>query len=143
MPVPYGEKYWAQWAYEYVQIAQTNTGPNLVMAKARGARESSVASLVLRMRRKGLITPFIRGGGPPKLTPHAERILQRLGYDGKVYVSFDVEIHTNSKTEALAELWDVIQQLENWDDRQGEPFTYRPARMQTLGEENETNKGKH
>ena len=137
MPAPFGDEYWALWAAEYVELAK-QPGlyfPNVVMASKRGMDNKKVATAVFRLRRDGFLTEHTKRSERPELTQKTKDILERIGRKERAPVLFNIEVFAESKAEALSELWDVIQQLEHWDDRTGEPFQYRPARLRNLGME--------
>lgn len=112
---------------------------NQVFAKLKGQATRGVATTVDRMRQRGFLKPYSHRLAFPEMTDEAKRIAEdeHRRRDAKVF--FTMEVVANNKVEALAEVWDVVQQLEHWDERSGEPFRYRPARMRTLGETDEAN----
>lgn len=130
MPAPFGEEFWALYAEEYVELARQPGVyyPNAVMATRHGVDKKTVGTNVFRMRRDGYLSDFVSRTQPPELTQKSRDILARLRRKKQARVLFTAEIVANSKVEALAEVWDIVQQLEHWDDRTGEPFHYRPAR---------------
>lgn len=134
MPAPKGEKYWAKWCYDYCQIGKISRYPNRDYAKVVDLPPKTVGSLVNRMRKRGLIVRM--DNGTHELTQHAIDILKttRGMQDGGV-VAFDLKVRARSKTAALAEVWDVITQLEQWDPRSGEPFRLQHERLKKLGVE--------
>ena len=128
MPAPLSDEYWALWCYEYVDLSKTTFHANDAMAKARGIGRKSVGSNVMRMRERGFLEPSEGKTKPAKLGPKAEAILHRMGVVQRSRVAIDLQIIGATKAEALAELWDVVAQLEAWDGRAGQPFPYEPNR---------------
>ena len=132
MPAPKGDEYWARWSYGFCQVAKVSMYPNRDYAKIVDMHPRAVSTTVFRMRERGLITQRDDG---LFLTEKAEELLKR-GRRGDVgIVALDLHIRAKSKEEALAEVWDVITQLESWDPRAGEPFRLVPARTKILADE--------
>jgi len=129
-----GDEHWAVWCRQYIELSEVSPYPAQAMARVTGMTATSVAGIVARLREKGFITPF-RTGEKPRLTAKTLDILERVRLKVESPIVFDVTVYAKSKAEALAEVWDVITQLEGWDDRNGEPFHYRPNRMKNLGRE--------
>lgn len=134
--VGHGDEYWALWCEEYVRDAEENgaLGVNIRMAQRHGKSVRGIGTMIYRMRERGFIVHYEARNATPRLTKKSQDLVDRYHRLKESRVSFVVEVTVNTKVEALAEMWDVIQQLEHWDERTGEPFQYKPARMRTLGE---------
>jgi hypothetical protein len=137
MPAGYGIEYWAIWAEEYVALANDPDvkNPNMEMAQRHNMDPLSLGTIVTRLRnRHGLLTPFTSHREPPQLT---EKAMEILGIEKpkESLVKFTVEIEAGSKVRALAQVWDVVQQLEHWDDRRGEPFKFDQGRIKDMYQE--------
>lgn len=143
MPAPFTEEHWALLAQEYVELARQSGVyfPNALWAQREGIDKKVIGTRVFRMRQYGYLEPFVSRAEPPRLTQKARDILDKRKFRKKALASFKMEVTAITKAEALAEAWDLITQLESWDDRTGEPFQYRPARMKMLGEKYEADKG--
>jgi len=125
MPGPKGDEYWANWAYGYCQVAKVSLYPNRDYGLAIGEEPKTISTTVHRLRARGLMTPKSVGNF---LTEKAEALLNQGGFKGAAVVAFDLRLRAKSKEEALAEVWDVISQLEHWDPRTGQPFKLRQGR---------------
>jgi hypothetical protein len=143
MPAPFTEEHWALLAQEYVELARQSGVyfPNALWAQREGIDKKVIGTRVFRMRRYGYLEPFVSRSEAPRLTQKSLDILAKRKRKQKVMVAFKMEVVADSKAEALAEAWDLVTQLEHWDDRSGEPFQYKPGRIRGLGEKNETNQG--
>ena len=128
MPAAYSDEYWAVWCKEYVELSKTTFHANQAMADARGVNRKQIGTAVARMRERGFLDPSTGKTKPARLGPKSEAILKRMGLVTKSRVAIDVTIQGATKAEALTELWDLVAQLEAWDDRTGEPFIHRPNR---------------
>ena len=133
MPAPRGDKYWAKWSYDFCQVAKVSTHPHRDFGAIIDLSPKTVSALVHRMRARGFITPREQGF---QLTALALEALAKVKDPGNV-VAFDVNVRAKSKTEALAEVWDVIAQLESWDPRTGAPFKLDNARIKKIGQAGE------
>jgi hypothetical protein len=123
MPVPMGDEYWAIWAQDYCQVAAVHPQrPGVAFAEMTGQTSNTVATSVARLRRKGFITPI--ESGPPRLTPKTLELLKHLDRPAESIVAFNVQILAKNKADALAKLWELELQLENWDPTSG-PFRPR------------------
>jgi hypothetical protein len=132
MPTPRGDEYWAMWCDDYVALARrrgTSHKINKLMGELTGQAAKGVATTADRMRERGFLQPYSTRTALPALTEAAQQIVDRVRRRQEANVVFTVEVAAKSKVEALAEVWDVIQQLEHWDDRNGEPFHYKPHRI--------------
>jgi hypothetical protein len=136
MPAPFTEEHWALFAQEYVELARQSGVyfPNAELARQLGIDKKIIGTRVFRLRQYGYLEPFTTRAEPPRLTQKALDILERSRHKKAAPVAFKMEVIAKSKAEALAEAWDLVQQLEHWDDRTGEPFQYKPSRMKRLGE---------
>lgn len=119
MGAPKGDKYWAQWSWDFCQIAKVSPFPNQDYGKIVGMHPKAVSVAVHRMRDRGFITAKDQGLFPTEKT----EILVRNAVGKKTsVVAFELKVRAKTKQEALAEVWDVVTQLESWDPRTGEPF---------------------
>ena len=132
MPAPKGDEYWAKWAYGFCQVAKVSMYPNRDYGRIIGMQPKSVGAMAYRMRDRGFMMPREEGY---RLTPRAEEILKQVKFKDEGLVAFDLRVRAASKAEALAEVWDVISQLEHWDPRPGQPFRLSHARHKMLGPE--------
>lgn len=137
MPAGYGIEYWALWAEEYVELCNDPDvkHANIEMARRHNMDEKSLATNVARLRsRYGLITPFISHNQRPQLT---DKALEILGVEKpkEPLVKFTVKIEAGTKVRALAQMWAIVQQLEHWDDRNGEAFVFDQERIKDMYEE--------
>lgn len=132
MPAPKGEQHWAKWAYDFVQIGKVSDHPNRDFAAVMGHTSNTVGTMALRMRQRGFL--LRREDGTYDITQRTQNILNTMRgmQDGGV-VAFDLRVRAKTKAEALAEVWDVISQLEHWDPRTGEPFRLSNARIRNIG----------
>jgi hypothetical protein len=137
MPAGYGIEYWALFAEEYVALCNDPDvkKPHAEMAKRHNMDQLGLSTSIARLRsRYGLLTPFTSHREPPQLT---EKAMEILGIEKPQasLVKFTVEIEAGSKVRALAQIWDVVQQLEHWDDRRGEPFVLNQERIKDMYQE--------
>jgi hypothetical protein len=104
------------------------------MGEATGQPPKSIATTVGRLRARGIIAPLSESGGnryKPQLTPWAKAEWEKIKLREESKIVFTAEVFANTKEEALAEVWDIVVQLEAWDPKQG-PFVFTPARMRNL-----------
>lgn len=132
MAIAKGEEYWAKWSFGFCQMAKVSINPARDYSRVIDMQPKSVSATVHRMREQGFIVPTGEGH---RLTPRSEAILQRIKFKDEGLVAFDLHIRARTKELALAEVWDVINQLEHWDPRTGEPFKLAQARHKMLGPE--------
>jgi len=116
MPAPKGDEYWARWAHGYCQVAMVSRRPAADYGAIVDMKPKTVSMTVKRLRESGILVPKSQGN---HLTPRA---LTALKATENGYVAFELLIRAETKTKALAQVWDVISQLEHWDPRTGEPF---------------------
>lgn len=130
---PKPEIEWVLRAVRFVQASAVSDNPNRDMSRAEGLNIRSAATIAHRLRERGYITPFEKGV-PAKLTPLAESILAEHNHkvEASEYVFFEMAVSARSKAEALAEVWDVVMQLESWEPKDG-PFKLQESRMKNLG----------
>lgn len=132
MSVYHGDEYWARYAERFVRINATTYRPCQVLAEELGLNPKSVSTTVSRLRERGFLTWPERKKDKAELTPKAEALLELIHLREESSIAFEVAIYAKSKAEALAEVWDVVVQLENWDPAKG-PFELQPARLRNLG----------
>jgi hypothetical protein len=113
-------------------MAQVSLYPNRDYGRIIDMKAKSVSAMVTRMRERGFMVPKEEG---PRLTSRSEALLKQAKFKDEGLVAFDLRVRAKSKAEALAEVWDVISQLEHWDPRTGEPFRLAQARHKMLGAE--------
>lgn len=131
MPAGYSDQYWAEFALRYSEIAADNPTPNREAATKLDIPYASVGTKVSRARKHGFLT---KAGDPRgiQLTEKAIRILEGMTLRAESPIAFEAPIYAATKEEALAEVWDVVLQLENWNPKDG-PFKFEPARLRNLG----------
>ena len=83
-------------------------------------KPKTVSMTVKRLRESGILVPKSQGNHL------SARGLEALRTTENGYVAFELLVRAESKTKALAQVWDVISQLEHWDERTGEPFRLQP-----------------
>jgi hypothetical protein len=126
----YGEEYWALWSHEFVELSKTTPNVHVAMAESRGITPKVSSTYASRMRQMGFLAPNAGRNMPAELGERSERALKRMSVKPKSRVAIDVIIEGETKGEALAKVWDLVHQLEAWDDRTGERFVYKP-RLET------------
>jgi len=123
----YGDEYWALWSLEFVELSKTTPDVHKAMGASRGITPKVSSTYVSRLRQKGYIKPSNnRRGAPAELDERSLLALKRMKVKPVSRVAIDLIIEGTTKGEALAKVWDLVHQLEAWDDRSGEPFVYRP-----------------
>ena len=134
MPAGFGDEYWAMFAEEYVELCTdpNQKDPYAEMARRHNLSQLALSTYVARLRsRHGMLEPFVSHREPPRLTDKALGILG-IERPKEPLVKFTVEITAANKIRALAQVWDIVQQLEHWDDRSGQPFTLNAERLKDL-----------
>jgi len=118
-------------AQEYVELARQSGVyfPNALWAEREGIDKKVIGTRVFRMRQYGYLEPFTSRSEPPQLTQKSRDILDKRKFKRVALVSFKMEVTASTKATALAEAWDLVTQLESWDDRTGDPFVYKPGRL--------------
>lgn len=138
-----GEVYWAEFAMKYAQLAKVTNSPVLEMTRMLDNQytKATIGSYVHRCRKWGLLTTLDspRKGAAEvytdvEVTQKCRDILKKARHKAKAVVSFNVDVHVHSKEEALAELWDLVMQVEHWDPRTGKPLKLKQHRIKKLGE---------
>lgn len=131
MPAGYSDQYWAEFALRYSEIAAENPTPNREVSAKLDIPYASVGTKVLRARQHGFLT---KAGDPRgvQLTEKAKRVLEGMQLRRDSPIAFEAPIYAQTKEQALAEVWDVVLQLENWNPKDG-PFKFEPARLRNLG----------
>jgi len=125
MVAKYGDEYWAQWARDFCEVAAVwPHRPGVAYGEMIGWNRQRVATALARLRSRGLITPIEDG---IHLTPAAEEILNNLDVPAESMVAFNIRVLARNKGQALARIWDLEQQLENWDPSSGQPFRPRES----------------
>ncbi len=123
MPAPHGDEYWAQWARDFCEVANVwPHRPGVAYAEMIDSDGNTVNTSVKRLRRKGFITSVEEGF---HLTPKAEAILNNLDVPAESVIAFNIRVMARNKGQALAQLWELETQLENWDPKSGQPFRPR------------------
>jgi hypothetical protein len=129
---------------QYAQMAKVTNSPVAEMARLLDGEytKATIGSYVYRCRKWGLLTTLEHPkiGSPDvytrvEVTPKCLAILKKARHRAKAIVSFSVDVHAHSKEEALAELWDLVMQVEHWDPRDGKAFKIKAKRLQKLGSE--------